>query len=135
MKPYIQPRTLLVLAIVSGAATAAFAKVGADNAGNAQSGRQVALTSCTGCHVVAPDQPFRPIYPEKLPDFKTIANKPNTSAASLRHFLDTLPAVPKRSKMGNPLLSGEDLRDVVAYILSLREANSHENPREQTPQQ
>jgi mono/diheme cytochrome c family protein len=135
MKTCVQPRIWIVLAIMSAAATGALAKAEKnDSMGNAQSGRQVALISCTGCHIVASDQPFKPIYPEKLPDFETIANKPNTTAASLRHFLETLPAVPKRSQMGNPLLSSEDLRDVVAYVLSLRQVSSHESSRERTRQ-
>jgi len=95
---------------------------------DAQAGRSVALISCTGCHIVATDQPFKPIYPEPLPDFKTIANKPNTTAASLKHYLETLPDVPKRGQMANPLLSSEDLRDVVAYIVSLSDVSQGRSP-------
>jgi mono/diheme cytochrome c family protein len=126
----MQPSVLSVLGIFSVLATAISAQATAAE-GNAQAGREVALISCTGCHVVASDQPFKPVYPEKLPDFKTIANKPNTTAASLRHFLETLPEVPKRSQMGDPLLSSADLRDVVAYILSLRKVSSQDNPQKQ----
>jgi mono/diheme cytochrome c family protein len=119
----MQPTALRIVVLGCALATGASAPAMAAE-GNVQTGREVALISCTGCHVVASDQPFKPVYPGKLPDFKTIANKPNTTAASLRHFLETLPEVPKRSQMGNPLLSSDDLRDVVAYILSLRKASS-----------
>jgi hypothetical protein len=66
-------------------------------AGNAEDGRTFALRACTGCHVVAPDQPFKPIYtgPPRPPDFKEIAKRPNLAAASLLHHVETLPAVPK----------------------------------------
>jgi hypothetical protein len=92
-------------------------------AGNAEDGRTFALRACTGCHVVAPDQPFKPIYtgPPRPPDFKEIAKRPNLAAASLLHHVETLPAVPKNLRMANPLLSSQELRDVVAFIISLRD--------------
>jgi mono/diheme cytochrome c family protein len=112
---------LIIPAVASaGAVFLSTTAESAERAGDAQAGHEVALISCTGCHIVASDQRFKPVYPAQLPDFKTIANKPNTTAASLEHFLTTLPAVPKRMQMGDPLLSREDLRNVVAYILSLR---------------
>lgn len=90
--------------------------------GKAEAGRTFALQACTGCHLVAPDQPFMPIYTglPRPPDFREIANQSNTTAASLRHHLETLPAVPKDLHMANPLLSRQELRDVVAFIISLR---------------
>jgi mono/diheme cytochrome c family protein len=124
-------RKLIVPAVVSaGALFLPTTTEAAELTGNAQAGHEVALISCTGCHVVASDQPFKPVYPAKLPDFNTIANKPNTTAASLQHFLETLPEVPKRGQMGDPLLSRQDLRNVVAYILSLRNvSHKAENAR------
>jgi hypothetical protein len=72
---------------------------------------------------VAPDQPFKPIYTGSPypPDIKEIANQSNMAAASLRHHLETLPAVPKNSRMANLLLSSQELRNVVAFIISLRD--------------
>jgi len=91
--------------------------------GKAEVGRTLALQACTGCHLVSPDQPFKPIYTgtPRPPDFREIANRPNTTAASLRHHLQTLPAVPKDLHMANPLLSTQELRDVVAFIIMLRD--------------
>lgn len=90
--------------------------------GKAEAGRTFALLACTGCHVVAPDQPFKPVNtgPPRPPDFKEIANQPNITAASLQHHLETLPAVPPNSHMPNPMLSRQELRDVVAFIITLR---------------
>jgi len=91
--------------------------------GNVQAGRAFALLACTGCHVVAPDQPFKPVYkgPPNPPDFKDIANLPGVTAQSLRQHLETLPAVPQKGHMPNLELSEDELRDVVAFIISLRD--------------
>jgi len=88
-----------------------------------EAGRHLALLACTGCHIVAPDQPFKPIYagPPYPPNFKDIANRSNLTAAALQHHLETLPAVPQNSRMPNQVLSSEELRNVVAFILSLRD--------------
>jgi mono/diheme cytochrome c family protein len=120
----IQTTTLVVLAVF--AAAAAFAELAAyaqpKPAGDAQEGRAFALQACTGCHVVAADQPFKPIYTGDIPppDFKDIASKPGVTADWLIHYLDTLPTIPKDSHMANADLTPEQTRDVVAYILSLR---------------
>jgi len=91
--------------------------------GDATVGRDMALLACTGCHVVAPNQPFKPINtgPPRPPDFKEIANRPSVTTTSLRRHLETLPAVPENSHMPNLMLSSEELRDVVAFIVSLRD--------------
>lgn len=91
-------------------------------AGKAEAGRSFALIACTGCHVVAADQPFKPIYSglPHPPDFRDIANRSDLTAAWLRHHLETLPAVPK-SGMPNLSLSSQQLEDIVAFIISLRE--------------
>jgi mono/diheme cytochrome c family protein len=113
------------LAVV--AALAAYAELSAHAqpkpTGDAKEGRAFALEACTGCHVVASDQPFKPIYAgdSHPPDFKDIANKAGVTADSLIHYLDTLPTIPKDSQMANADLTAEQTRDAVAYILSLRD--------------
>jgi len=91
--------------------------------GDVAVGRKLALEACTGCHVVAADQPYNPIYKGAIrpPDFKDIANKPNVSAASLRSYLAALPAIPKNWQMANVDLTEEELRDVTAFIMTLRD--------------
>ncbi len=93
---------------------------------DAVAGRDLALLACTGCHVVTANQPFKPINtgPPRPPDFKEIANRPDVTAAALQHHLETLPAVPANSHMPNLLLSGDEVRDVVAFIISLREKSA-----------
>ena len=94
--------------------------------GDVTAGRKLALDACTGCHVVAADQPYNPIYKGAIrpPDFKDIANKPNVSAASLRSYLVSLPAIPKNSQMANVDLTEEELRDVTAFIMTLGDKSS-----------
>jgi mono/diheme cytochrome c family protein len=87
---------------------------------NATAGREFALGVCTGCHVVAADQPFAPLI-GGVPSFKEIANRPNVSAASLRRTISMLPQVPSHGRMANPLINEHELADVVAYIMTLRE--------------
>ena len=125
MKSRIWTAFSLVAALAATAPIPSIASA-AESGGNAQAGRDVALRSCTGCHDVAADQRFKPVYPRPLPDFKTIANKSNTTTASVRQFLEKLPAVPKPGQMANPLLSSQDVRDVAAYIVSLRDGSMHE---------
>jgi len=91
-------------------------------AGDAEAGRALALTACTGCHVVAPTQPFKPIYvgSPHPPDFKDIANN-NWTAESLQHHLQNLPAVPQKPGMPNLDLTKKELGDVAAFIFTLRD--------------
>jgi len=85
-------------------------------------GRAFALVACTGCHVVTPDQPFAPDFtgPPPPPDFRSIANMPNTTAESLRKFLTTRLTVPPHPQMADPYLTRDQLENVVAFIMSLR---------------
>lgn len=88
--------------------------------GDIEAGRKLALFACTGCHVVTPDQPFKPLIIGQ-PSFNEIANRPNVTAASLQRDLEALPDVPSDPKiMSKPVLSTEELRDVTAFIVSLR---------------
>jgi mono/diheme cytochrome c family protein len=120
----IRTKAFAALAVIAAAAASAELAAHAQPkpAGDVQEGRAFALEACTGCHVVAADQPFKPIYAGDIhpPDFKDIASKPGVTADSLIHYLDTLPTIPKDSHMANADLTPEQTRDVVAYILSLR---------------
>ena len=116
----------LVVVAVSASYAVLAARAQPNPGGDAKEGHNFALEACTGCHVVAADQPFKPIYSGEIhpPNFKDIANKPDVTAQSLIHYLDTLPTIPKDSQMANADLTPEQTRDVVAYILSLRDKPS-----------
>ena len=125
----LKSRTFVTLAIISASttwgATAANAQTKPD-AANAETGRAFALLACTGCHIVAQDQLFKPVYkgPPYPPDFKQIANRPNITAASLQHYLETLPAVPDDVHMPDLVLSTDEVREIVAFIISLQDKPS-----------
>jgi len=91
--------------------------------GSVVAGRDFALQACTGCHIVASDQPYAPIYKGRgrPPEFKEIANRPNVSAAWLHDYLASLPVIPKTGQMANADLTEEELRNVSAFIMTLRE--------------
>lgn len=84
-------------------------------------GRRLALTICTECHVVAPEQPAPPVLRPPAPSFATIARWPGTTAQSLRTFLRTTHTTLKTPEnMPNPMLTDEMAAAVVSYILSLK---------------
>jgi mono/diheme cytochrome c family protein len=88
--------------------------------GDADAGGDLALEACTGCHVVSANQPFAPLL-KGPPDFQEIANRPNVTPASLRRTIAALPLVPRKGRMANPHLTHDQLADVVAYIVTLRD--------------
>jgi len=84
-------------------------------------GKTLALTLCTPCHVVAPDQSLPPILVDPAPRFDTIANRKDISAASLRQFLATThTTVANPLAMPNPQLVAYQFEPLIAYILSWR---------------
>jgi cytochrome c2 len=109
--------SLLLLASASAGGAAA-----ADRETDA--GRRIAALVCAPCHVVAKDQEFGPMLNEPTPSFEDIANRPGTSAQSLRRFLTEIHwnarDIPLR--MPDPMLAEHQKAAVIAYILSLRRA-------------
>jgi mono/diheme cytochrome c family protein len=122
----MQQSAVFVLIVIAVAAVGPAPAIHAQTklvAGDPAAGRIFALRACTGCHIVAPDQLFKPVFtgPPHPPDFKDIANKPNVTAAMLQRHLSSLPTVPQRPSMADPVLTSQQLRDVTAFIVSLRD--------------
>ncbi len=84
-------------------------------------GRDVALKICANCHLVAEGQPKAPILEPPAPSFRAIARRADATDASLRTFLSE-PHGTSRQKSAMPpfLLAPAQIREVVAYLLSLR---------------
>jgi cytochrome c len=78
----------------------------------AAAGHEVAQRWCINCHVIGPEQVRGS---DQAPTLRAIADRPGTTAASLRAFL----AVP-HGKMPDQALSNADIDAVSAYILSLK---------------
>lgn len=75
-------------------------------------GEQIAKSSCAGCHSV--DSNREELRNEAVPSFSAIARSQTTSRVALEKFISTHP------KMREYTLTREQIRDVAAYILSLR---------------
>jgi mono/diheme cytochrome c family protein len=84
-------------------------------------GHQFALVVCAACHIVATDQKTPPILRSPGPSFDTIANRPGTTADSLKNFLATTHAeIAGAAGMPNEQLADYQTDEVISYILSLR---------------
>lgn len=106
-------RILVVSAVFS--ALAAVTAVQAQDIGDIRRGRRLALDVCASCHAVRAGQTQSPLA--KAPSFEEIANTRGMTAAALNfwftaHVHPTMPLLK---------LSPQQVRDVSAYILSLRD--------------
>ena len=84
--------------------------------GDAQRGRELAERVCSNCHKVNAD-PTGPVSTD-VPSFPSIANRPGVTAESLAgRIIVPHPAMP------GVQLTVRELREVIAYILSLKRTN------------
>jgi mono/diheme cytochrome c family protein len=116
--------TALFVSLIAILSSTADGKEPADR-GDADAGRKLALDACTGCHLVSDGQRFAPLL-KGAPSFREIGNRPNVTAASLRRTIAALPQVPRKGRMANPLLTHDQLADIAAYIMTLREDHTNE---------
>lgn len=87
-----------------------------------RAGRALSLSVCTACHVVSSDQEMAPILRPPAPSFHSIANRKGVTAESLRRFLsETHRSLGKPGGMPNPQLTEDQVRQAVAFLMSLRE--------------
>ena len=85
----------------------------AQNVGSPQTGLAFAQTTCSGCHAIESKAASSPN--PAAPTFQRIANVPGMTETALYVSLQT----PHRT-MPDLHLEGDELRNVAAYILSLR---------------
>ena len=83
--------------------------------GDVAAGRTFAREACNSYHVVEPTN-ASPRIVVIGPDFQDIVNTKGMTATALRVFLTT-----SHPKMPNLILAPQQIADVSAYILSLRE--------------
>ena len=96
---------------------ATIAGIGPSAAQNLPDGERIAKTWCAGCHRVSPEEGGRPN--DAVPSFSSIAQMKSTTQMSLQAFLST-----SHARMPDYSLSRNEIRNVSAYILSLR----HDKP-------
>ncbi len=117
MEMRIASAWLVALGFVMGSACAEEAGASAD----VQEGRRLALEICAYCHLAASDQETPPFLRPPARSFELIAQGSDISADSLRVFLNTTHrSVGAKSGMPNPRLLDSQIRQVAAYLLSLR---------------
>lgn len=104
----------LPAAAILGFLLAAPIAAGAQEAGDKAKGLDLALRVCANCHAVAEGEMVSPV--DAAPAFEDIADNPGMTGMALSAFLRT----PHRS-MPNLILSPDEISDVVAHILSLKD--------------
>ncbi len=98
---------------------------GARVADDVRKGHHLATLLCTACHVVAPDQNYPPTLSPPAPSFASIAQRKDVTAKSLKAFLlTTRDGLDDPKGMPSPNLADFQVRELVAYILSLGKQRS-----------
>jgi mono/diheme cytochrome c family protein len=116
MKIRIASASLVALGIV-GSACAQEASVADD----VQQGHRLAIIICANCHIAARDQPFEPILRPPAPSFESIVQRSTVNADSVGTFLTTTHRdISTPGGMPNPQLLDFQIKQVAAYLLSLR---------------
>jgi cytochrome c1 len=90
-------------------------------ADDVRKGHYLAVMICSTCHVAAPDQPHMPILQPPAPSLESIAQRKDLNGDSLENFMNTTHrGLDSPKGMPNPDLADYQVKQVVAYILSLR---------------
>ena len=93
----------------------------ASSADNVRKGHRLAIMVCAFCHVAASDQARMPILNPPAPSFESIAQRTDISAEWLEQFISTTHrGLDNPSGMPNPSLLDYQVKEVTAYLLSLR---------------
>jgi mono/diheme cytochrome c family protein len=106
MKRIIAAMTFVALVAGLGAARA-------QDAGESSKGHEFARQICAECHAVEKGQPRSPN--SQSPTFETIATTPGMTSIALTAALRT-----SHRTMPNLIVPDDDLKNVIAYVLSLR---------------
>jgi mono/diheme cytochrome c family protein len=117
----MKSRIALVLVAAVGIYAAFALATEAGVAKDVQEGHHLAIIVCANCHVAASDQPYEPILRPPAPSFESIAQRSDINAVALQKYLSTLHRnVSHPEDMPNPQLVDDQIKQVVAYLLSLR---------------
>ena len=88
--------------------------VQAQEAGDTRAGHVLARQVCASCHAVSPGETRSP--DARAPAFQALASTPGMTGTALTVALRT-----SHETMPNLMLEREELRNVIAYILSLED--------------
>jgi cytochrome c len=114
-------RAFAWLLAITIAGSFAWGQAPSDPKDDARKGRHLAFQLCIECHLVSPEQPYRPTLNPPAPSFESIASRRGTNAASLRAFLTTThQGMDSPKGMPHPGLADFQIEQITAYLLSLR---------------
>jgi mono/diheme cytochrome c family protein len=81
--------------------------------GDPQAGFEYAHEVCAACHAISQEQSPNP----KAPRFKDVANTPGMTPTAIKVWLQNA----NHPTMPNIMIKGQNLRNLTAYILSLKD--------------
>jgi mono/diheme cytochrome c family protein len=103
----------LMMSLVSLGVVAACGARAQQSIGDPEAGSLVASEFCAGCHAISVEQGMSPIL--QAPRFEDVANTTGTAMGLLTWLTTSHPPMPTIA------LEPEELRNIVAYILSLKD--------------
>jgi len=98
----------LATAVTLGAASAAWAQEA-----DIEAGKVYATKICAACHEILPGEVDSPLF--EAPSFQEVADTPGMTELALSVWLQT-----SHPTMPNIVLEQDDMRNVIAYIRSLK---------------
>ncbi len=114
-------RTALMCLVVSWLGLCSAWGQAGNAADDVSKGHYLAVMICATCHVAAPDQPQLPFLKPPAPSFASIAQRKDIDEESLSKFLTTTHrGLDSPKGMPNPDLAAYQVKQVIAYLLSLR---------------
>jgi mono/diheme cytochrome c family protein len=102
-----------IIALAAFLITLTAGSVQAQNVSERLKGATLAQQICAECHAVQAGQPRSPNG--QTPTFETVAKTPGMTAIALTAILRT-----SHRSMPNIILADDDLRNVIAYIMTLK---------------
>ncbi len=94
---------------------------GTFTAEDVSAGHALAVRVCAVCHLAAPDQRAQPVLKPPAPPFAKIMQHKDVTPDSLRTFLTTTHrGLDNPNGMPNPSLADFQVKQAVAYLMSLR---------------
>jgi len=91
--------------------TSATSAIAAEDAGDPQAGFEYAYTYCATCHGISEERSPRP----EATRFRIVADRPGMTATALQVWMQT-----SHPTMPNIIVAPKDMRNVIAYIVSLK---------------
>ena len=104
---------VILLSVINVAVAQDVGDVPMGEIGDPEAGFEYAHATCAACHAISEEKSPN----SKAPRFKDVANTPGMTPTALKVWLQSA----HHSTMPNIMIGGQELRNVTAYILSLKD--------------